>query len=189
MYSHTKICRAGVLSVVYTCSTKSQEESYIEYIIFLYTAQKRWSWRLAEKKIPYMWKNFQDCRTMSHNTETIIAEVNNTDYLITMAPVSGWDILGSKWTVTFWSWWVWGSKKNWQALSIWSTLNLNVKKYASTYPSWSTITNIAPAETVILKDKNKLAAFIIFYTPHTVISHVWSPASQPSRKAAAKNPN
>lgn len=46
----------------------------------------------------------------------LIVEVNNTDYLITMTPVSGWDILGSKWSVSFWSWWVWGSRKNWQAL-------------------------------------------------------------------------
>ncbi len=37
--------------------------------------------------------------------------VNNIDYIVTMAPVKGWDILGSKWTVSSWISCV-GSRKN-----------------------------------------------------------------------------
>ena len=46
-------------------------------------------------------------------------EVNNTDYLFIMALVSGWDILGGKWTCCPQSWWVeaWASVRIWVSLT------------------------------------------------------------------------
>lgn len=34
--------------------------------------------------------------TDQHNNITLAGVVNNTDYLVIMTPVSGWDIFGSK---------------------------------------------------------------------------------------------
>lgn len=33
--------------------------------------------------------------------KALTCEVNNSDYLVTMAPVKGWDVLGSKWNSHF----------------------------------------------------------------------------------------
>ena len=43
----------------------------------------------------------------------LTGEVNNIDCLVTMASVKGWDFLGSKWTVSSWSWCV-GCRRNGQ---------------------------------------------------------------------------
>lgn len=41
----------------------------------------------------------------------LTGEVKNIDYLVTVAPIKGWDTLGSKWAVRSWRWGV-GSRKN-----------------------------------------------------------------------------
>ncbi len=43
----------------------------------------------------------------------LTGEVNNIDFIVTMAPVKGWDILGSKWSVRFWIS-LFGSRRNGQ---------------------------------------------------------------------------
>ncbi len=50
-------------------------------------------------------------KLIRHFIKTITGEINNIGYIFTMAPVKGWDLLGSKWTVSYWILWV-GSRKN-----------------------------------------------------------------------------
>lgn len=56
----------------------------------------------------------QNPNAYTNQPKPLTGEVNNIDHLVTMTPVKGWDILGSKWTLRSWCVFV-GGRKNGQS--------------------------------------------------------------------------
>lgn len=50
--------------------------------------------------------------THTHTIQALTGEVNHINYLVTLTPVTRWDISGSRWAVTSGRWWRDGSRKN-----------------------------------------------------------------------------
>lgn len=48
----------------------------------------------------------------THTIQALTGEANHINYLVTLTPVTRWDISGSRWAVTSGRWWRDGSRKN-----------------------------------------------------------------------------